>query len=127
MRQSVMGRNDNKLCPICYLDTDIKVESETRKKADTIQLQKEQQQQEQNIQIQCRNYVKKLQRLKMRLKQRDKIHQLTKQNRNVVLSLSPGNKSSLPKSKPMDMHIPVANWQLQFENNRHKACVIEID
>ena len=75
-----------------------------------------------------RMYAKKLERLKLRLKQRDQIYERSKQTKDdVQLSLAPGQKSIISRSIPMDMHVPVANWQLQFENNRRKACVIEID
>ena len=128
-----MGRDDNHLCPICYLNTDIKVDNNDNnltEKQKLIKEQKEQQREEQNIEIQMKVYAKKLERLKLRLKQRDQIYERSKQTKDVQLSLAPGQKSiiyGMSRSIPMDMHVPVANWQLQFDTNRRKACVIEID
>jgi len=77
-----------------------------------------------NVELQMRMYEKRLNRLQYRAKQRE----VVKTKSSVSLSLAPANKSMMPTStKPINMHVPAANWQLQFENRRHNACVIEID
>jgi len=109
------------LCPICYSNTGIKLNN---KKA------KEERRETNSVHgLQMMNaYAKKMNRLNLKMNQRDKVMQKSRSTENVSLSLAPANKAMMPSStKSINMHIPAANWQLQFENRRKKACVIEID